>query len=114
MNMKQLWFFSLLVIHHSLFAQQNASIQIQYDKSHPATIFRPSEFLGAAFDGHPKGDMDRIFKKENINAMRSVGLKPLSYRLRTELAGEVWHWNPSGHWSDPLKHEGYWISDSIP
>lgn len=114
MNKKLMWFFSLLFIYQSLFAQLSASIQIQYNSSHPAATFRPSEFLGAAFDGHPKGDMDRIFKEENIKAMRSIGLRPLSYRLRTELAGEVWHWNSMGHWSDANQQEGYWISDSIP
>ena len=114
MNKKLCWLFCLFFIHYTCFAQLNASIQIQYNRSHPSAIFKPSEFLGAAFDGHPKGDMDRIFKLENIKAMRSVGLKPLSYRLRTELAGEVWHWNPSGHWSNASKQEGYWISDSIP
>ena len=114
MNYKTPWLLFLFFLHHTLKAQVSASIQIQYNSSHPSSIFKPSEFLGAAFDGHPKGDMDRIFKVENIKAMKSVGLKPLSYRLRTELAGEVWHWNPSGHWSDSLKQEGYWISDSIP
>jgi F5/8 type C domain. len=107
-------FFFLFFIYQKLSAQPNASIQIQYNSSHPYNSFRPSELLGAAFDGHPKGDMDRIFKAENIRAMRSVGLKPLSYRLRTELAGEVWHWNPVGHWSNLKKQEGYWISDSVP
>src|SRR5437773_4432623 len=58
----------------------------------------PIEALGAGIDGHDKGECARMFTDKNIEQMLSAGLGPLTYRLRTELAGEVWHWNPRGTW----------------
>jgi hypothetical protein len=71
----------------------------------------PIEALGAGIDGHEKGECARMFTEKNIEQMLLAGLGPLTYRLRTELAGEVWHWNPRGTWSDPVHQCGYWTSD---
>src|SRR5258706_12667621 len=87
---------------------------VTVDRSHALTVFDPAEALGAAIDGHEKGDTARLFSPPNVAAMLSAGLKPLSYRLRTELAGEVWHWNPRGTWSDSGRQQGYWVSDATP
>jgi hypothetical protein len=87
---------------------------ISIDRSHPLNTFDPNEALGAGIDGHEKGDVHRLLSPANVTAMLSAGLKPLSYRLRTELAGEVWHWNPRGTWSDAAHQRGYWISDATP
>jgi hypothetical protein len=72
----------------------------------------PTQALGAGVDGHEQGECARMFTDKNIAEMRLAGFGPLTYRLRTELAGEVWHWNPHGTWSDPVHQCGYWISDN--
>jgi len=87
-------------------------IRILYSPNHPENTFIPSKNIGGAIDGHFKGDIDKMLTSKNITEMKLAGLKPVSYRLRTELAGEVWHWNPDGKWSDSLKEQGYWVSDT--
>ncbi|MDQ2946922.1 MAG: discoidin domain-containing protein, partial [Acidobacteriota bacterium] len=87
---------------------------ITVDLSHPLNVVNPALAIGAGIDGHEKGEVERLLSPANIAAMRSAGLRPLTYRLRTELAGEVWHWNPKGTWSDAARQQGYWISDATP
>ena len=87
---------------------------ITVDRSHILNVFDPAEALGAGIDGHEKGDTARLLSPANITAMLSAGLKPLTHRLRTELAGEAWHWNPRGTWSDSAHQQGYWVSDATP
>jgi hypothetical protein len=78
---------------------------------HPVNQCVPTRALGAGIDGHEKGECARMFTDKNVEQMLSAGLGALTYRLRTELAGEVWHWNPRGTWSDPAHQCGYWTSD---
>jgi hypothetical protein len=93
-------------------AQHRATVTVNITPGHPANRIVPARALGAAIDGHEKGTNDLQLTPPNIQAMQSAGFKSLTYRLRTELAGDVWHWNTAGSWSDPKNRQGYWVSDS--
>lgn len=62
-------------------------------------------------DGADVGITERVFRSESVAKMRSLGLPRLTYRLRTELGVQVWHWNPQGSWSDAAQNQGYWVSN---
>src|SRR5215831_15038178 len=89
-----------------------ATVTVAINPGHPVNRFIPAHALGAGVDGHDKGEQDKQLKPANVRAMRSAGLKPLTYRLRTELAIDAWHWNPQGTWSEARHRQGYWTSAS--
>lgn len=89
---------------------RDATVTVKFTPGHPANRLIPSHALGAGIDGQDKGTTDLQLTAPNIQAMLSAGFKSLTYRLRTELAGDAWHWNPQGNWSDT--RQGYWVSDS--
>lgn len=76
--------------------------------------FDPKAYFGFALDGHEQGQNEFVYRPASVQAILSSNLGPLSLRLRTELAGEAWHWNPEGSWSDPKRKQGYWTSSGRP
>ena len=103
----------LFVVPPPVLAAESASVTIDLGAG-PSNIFTPSAALGAGVDGYARGDASAIYRPATLRAMRSVGLRPLTYRLRTELGIQAWHWNPRGRWSDSKNSEGYWTSDDRP
>jgi hypothetical protein len=89
-----------------------AITEVLIDDKHPIQTISPREAIGGGVDGHEKGETAQLLSAHNIEAMLASGLGPLTYRLRTELGDEVWHWNPKGIWSDPIHHCGYWTSSA--
>src|SRR6267143_60729 len=87
-------------------------ITVWFKPGNPVARFVPSHAFGAALDGHEKGEVERMLSPKNVKEMLSAGLKPISYRLRTELAVEAWHWNPKGTWSERGRRQGYWTSNA--
>ena len=85
------------------------TVTIAVDSS-PLCSFSSEQALGVALDGSSEGITGKLVEPDVVEAMRGFGSMPLTYRLRTELGIEAWHWNPRGTWSEPDKNQGYWTS----
>ena len=95
---------------NALAAEQTAPIIVEIDVRKPVATFLPSDVFGAGVDGLGQNGIARTYQPANIQEMNSSGFSRLSYRLRTELGVEAWHWNEEGSWSDPERSQGYWSS----
>lgn len=84
---------------------------LDIDLRRPAARVRPDEALGWSLDGGGEGSNAPLFDLRNRRRLRELARGPISYRLRTELAGEAWHWSAFGRWSDPAHSQGYWTGD---
>ena len=87
------------------------TVRIHADRG-PVAAVDPRTALGGAVDGHRPGDIARLYMSANVRALGRAGFGVLTYRLRTELADDAWHWNPAGRWSDAPRAQGYWTSDT--
>ena len=89
---------------------RDATITVHTERS-AVNTFDPLTTFGAGLDGHARGVIAQVYTGPNIKAMRSAGFTIATYRLRTELGMEAWHWNARGRWSDSARQRGYWTSD---
>ncbi len=106
--------FLLLALAFLLSAARAASLPVVTVTvtGHPVRAFSALQAFGAGVDGLEQGDAAQVYTPANVKAMRAVPYGPLTYRLRTELAIDAWHWNPRGAWSDAARGQGYWTSDA--
>ncbi len=87
---------------------------VEVDLGRPLARFSPREAIGAGLDGSEQGELASTYTQTSLSAMSAAGLGALTYRLRTELGVEAWHFDPAGSFSDPKHMEGYWTSASRP
>ncbi len=102
--------FSLVTAATALPASAAETVTFVIEADKPAITVTPADALGGGIDGRHRGETERTFKPETLKELQEAPFYRLAYRLRTELGGEVWHWNDEGTWSDPEHAQGYWTS----
>ena len=90
------------------------TVVVDLSAGKPLNVFRPDQAFGGGLDGMGRGEVAATYTPHNVAAMKKAGLRRITYRLRTELGDEAWHWNPRGRWSDPKHAQGYWTSSDQP
>jgi hypothetical protein len=110
--MRSLAVFLLALAGTSVLRAQDRRVAISVNRDDSTGSFDPLKALGSTIDGHVEGSTRHIFTHPNVAAMKSANFHPISYRLRSELGMEAWHWNPRGRWSDAAHKQGYWTSDA--
>ncbi len=101
----------MLALGGTLLQAQNHHVTVTVNPHDSLGSFDPRSAFGSTIDGHVAGATRHIFTRKNVAAMKSANFHPISYRLRTELGIEAWHWNPRGRWSDAAHKQGYWTSN---
>jgi hypothetical protein len=79
----------------------------------PLASFAPLQTIGGALDGHGEDETPRVYTQANVHAMSEAGLGAVSYRLRTELGVQAWHFDPLGSFSERALEQGYWTGTSV-
>ncbi|MDP9111480.1 MAG: hypothetical protein M3M96_07605, partial [Candidatus Eremiobacteraeota bacterium] len=90
------------------------SMHVETSAGNVVNHIRPDRAIGTGIDSDPQGRIPFLYAPAQETTMLGTGLGAITYRLYTELSIQDWHWNPSGHFSNARRNEGYWTSDDKP
>src|SRR5258708_13973684 len=80
------------------------TVRVDTTPSHVTNTFSPLYALGSTVDRVPSNATDVFFRPDQIKQVLSAGWGVISYRQKTDLFVQAWHWNPKGTSSDPPAH----------